>query len=96
MLTALIAVGYAWLFNWMEEQNTALLAIDRRLIFLSAPLTFLTAWWLVFRFAPLAGGSGIPQLMAAVEVAAVGGPGARGHELQKKLYDIGLNLKRRE
>lgn len=69
VLTALIAVGYAWLFNWMEEQNTALLAIDRRLIFLSAPLTFLTAWWLVFRFAPLAGGSGIPQLMAAVEVA---------------------------
>ena len=32
-------------------------------------------------------------MMAAVEVAAVGGPGARGHELQKKLYDIGLNLK---
>lgn len=32
-------------------------------------------------------------LMAAVEVAAVGGPGARGHELQKKLFDIGLNLK---
>jgi beta-alanine--pyruvate transaminase len=32
-------------------------------------------------------------MMAAVEVAAVGGPGARGHELQKKLYDIGLHLK---
>jgi beta-alanine--pyruvate transaminase len=32
-------------------------------------------------------------LMAAVEMAPVGGPGARGHELQKKLYDIGLNLK---
>jgi beta-alanine--pyruvate transaminase len=32
-------------------------------------------------------------MMAGVEVAAVGGPGARGHELQKKLYDIGLNLK---
>jgi beta-alanine--pyruvate transaminase len=32
-------------------------------------------------------------MMAAVEVAAVGGHGARGHELQKKLYDIGLNLK---
>ncbi|MBL8332704.1 MAG: aspartate aminotransferase family protein [Rubrivivax sp.] len=31
--------------------------------------------------------------MAAVEVAPVGAPGARGHELQKKLYDIGLNLK---
>ncbi len=32
-------------------------------------------------------------LMAGIEVAAVGAPGARGHELQKKLYDIGLNLK---
>lgn len=32
-------------------------------------------------------------LMAAIEVAPVGGPGARGHELQKKLFDIGLNLK---
>jgi H+/Cl- antiporter ClcA len=69
VLTALIAVGYAWLFNWMGERNAELLAIDRRLIFLTAPLSFLTAWWLVFKFAPLAGGSGIPQLMAAVEVA---------------------------
>ncbi len=32
-------------------------------------------------------------MMAAVEVAPVGAPGARGHELQKKLYDMGLNLK---
>ncbi|MBK8499677.1 MAG: chloride channel protein [Flavobacteriales bacterium] len=69
VLTALVAVGYAWLFRWMEERNADLLAIDHRLIFLSAPITFLLSWWLVFRFAPLAGGSGIPQLMAAVEVA---------------------------
>ena len=26
-------------------------------------------------------------------MAAVGGPGARGHEAQKRLYDAGLNLK---
>jgi beta-alanine--pyruvate transaminase len=32
-------------------------------------------------------------MMAGVEVAAVGNPGARGHELQKKLYDRGLHLK---
>jgi beta-alanine--pyruvate transaminase len=32
-------------------------------------------------------------LMAAVDVAADGTPGARGHEAQKRLYDIGLNLK---
>ncbi len=32
-------------------------------------------------------------MMAGIEVAAVGNPGARGHELQKKLYDRNLNLK---
>ena len=69
VLTALIAVGYTWLFNWMEARNLELLAFDTRLIFITAPITFLVSWWLVFRFAPLAGGSGIPQLMAAVEVA---------------------------
>ncbi len=32
-------------------------------------------------------------MMAGIEVAALGAPGARGHELQKKLYDRGLHLK---
>ena len=32
-------------------------------------------------------------MMAGIEVAPVGIPGARGHELQKRLYDRGLNLK---
>ena len=32
-------------------------------------------------------------MLAAVEVVAVGEPGARGHELQKRLYDRGLNVK---
>ncbi|MBL8339853.1 MAG: aminotransferase class III-fold pyridoxal phosphate-dependent enzyme [Rubrivivax sp.] len=32
-------------------------------------------------------------LMAAVDVAVDGAPGARGHEAQKRLYDVGLNLK---
>ena len=32
-------------------------------------------------------------MMAGIEVAPVGGPGARGHQLQKLLYDRGLNLK---
>ena len=69
VLTALVAVGYTKLFHAMEDANLALLAYDPRLIFLSAPLSFLAAWFLVMRFAPLAGGSGIPQLMAAIEVA---------------------------
>jgi H+/Cl- antiporter ClcA len=31
------------------------------------PLAFLAGWWLVYRFAPEAGGSGIPQVMAAID-----------------------------
>jgi beta-alanine--pyruvate transaminase len=32
-------------------------------------------------------------MMAAIDVAVDGAPGARGHEAQKRLYDAGLNLK---
>ena len=69
VLTALVAVGYAKLFHWMEEVNLSILDDDPRWIFLTAPLGFVVSWWLVTRFAPFAAGSGIPQLMAAVEVA---------------------------
>ncbi|MBK7384923.1 MAG: chloride channel protein [Flavobacteriales bacterium] len=69
VLTALVAVGYTWTFNWLGHRNADLLGHDPRWIFLTAPIGFLLSWWLVFRFAPMAGGSGIPQLMAAVEVA---------------------------
>ena len=31
--------------------------------------------------------------MAAFDIAPEGAPGARGHELQKRLYDAGLHLK---
>jgi len=31
--------------------------------------------------------------MAAIEVAPSGGPGARGHDIQKRLYDKSLHLK---
>lgn len=69
ILTALVAVGFAKMFAFMEAKNVQLLAHDPRWIFLSAPISFLLSWWLVMRFAPLAGGSGVPQLMAAVEVS---------------------------
>jgi beta-alanine--pyruvate transaminase len=32
-------------------------------------------------------------VMAGVEVAAIGAPGARGHTIQKALFDHGLHLK---
>lgn len=69
VLTALIAVGYAKLFELVEKLNEMILGVHPDWIFLTAPLSFLLSWWLVRRYAPLAGGSGIPQLMAAIDVS---------------------------
>ncbi|MBV2166989.1 MAG: chloride channel protein, partial [Kaistella sp.] len=39
------------------------------MIFIIAPIGFVLSWWLVKEFAPYSKGSGIPQVMAAVELA---------------------------
>ncbi|MBX2973067.1 MAG: chloride channel protein [Flavobacteriales bacterium] len=69
VLTALIAVGYTKLFNAAQHWNHTLIAKDPHMILLTAPLAFVASWWLVRYFSPMSGGSGIPQVMAAVEVA---------------------------
>jgi len=69
VLTALIAVGYTKLFHWAEHKNIELVTAHPALIYVTAPIAFLASWWMVRRFSPMAGGSGIPQLIAAVEVA---------------------------
>jgi H+/Cl- antiporter ClcA len=69
VLTALIAVGYTKLFQKAHHLNNELLADRPFMIFLTAPLAFVASWFLVRFFSPMAGGSGIPQLMAAVEVS---------------------------
>lgn len=67
--TALVAVGFTKLFVWTGERNRELITAHPSWIFVTAPATFLLAWWLVRRFSPMAGGSGVPQLIAASEVA---------------------------
>lgn len=37
--------------------------------FIITPFAFVLSWWLVDRFAPYAKGSGIPQVMASVDLA---------------------------
>jgi H+/Cl- antiporter ClcA len=39
------------------------------MLFIIAPVCFVAAWWVVNKFSPNARGSGIPQVMAAVELA---------------------------
>lgn len=67
--TALVAVGFTKLFMWVERRNQALLTEYPHWIFVTAPLAFLASWWLVVRFSPMAGSSGVPQLIAAADVA---------------------------
>jgi len=69
LLTGLVAVLYAKIFSWAEQGTGFMLRHHTWWLFIVTPLCFLTAWWLVVRFAPYARGSGIPQVIAAVELA---------------------------
>ncbi|MCH5596495.1 chloride channel protein [Niabella ginsengisoli] len=63
------AVFYAQLF--LLGENLLVKMIHNRiwLLFIIMPVAFIVSWWLVKRFSPYARGSGIPQVMAAIEFA---------------------------
>ncbi len=69
LLTGLFSVGYAKLFGLAEEASLGVYAAGKWLLFIVSPVCFIIAWLLVRRFAPPAAGSGIPQVMAAMELA---------------------------
>lgn len=80
-LTALMATSYAWLFAKAEHLSLVLFAELGLWFILIPPLAFSLSWFLVEKFAPFSNGSGIPQLMASVELAQ-----------QKKFADIDILL----
>ena len=67
--TGLLAFFYTKLFSWAESGTQYILQHAAWSLFLITPVCFVLAWWLVAKFAPYARGSGIPQVMAAVELA---------------------------
>ena len=69
LLTGLAAVVYARLFALAEKGTAWIVHWHIWLLFIVTPVCFLLAWWIVRRFAPFARGSGIPQVMAAIELA---------------------------
>ncbi len=69
VITGLIAVLYAQIFAFGEEMLHKILNWHLWMIFILAPAGFVLSWWLVKNYAPFAKGSGIPQVMAAVELA---------------------------
>jgi H+/Cl- antiporter ClcA len=69
LLTGLIAVFYSKIFLLAENSADSLFKSIHWLLFIITPACFLIAWWLVVRYEKYAGGSGIPQVMAAIELA---------------------------
>ncbi|TDH25594.1 hypothetical protein EXU57_12880 [Segetibacter sp. 3557_3] len=69
LITGLVAVFYAKLFSLGEQLNRYIYELHSWLLLLVSPVCFVVAWWLVKRFAKFAKGSGIPQVMAAIEYA---------------------------
>ncbi len=69
LLTGLIAVGYSRLFSFSENVLQQLLHWHRWFVFIAAPVCFYLAWYTVQVFAPNAKGSGIPQVMAAIDLS---------------------------
>lgn len=69
LLTGLIAVGYTKLFGYAETLLQSVLHWHAWTIFLLTPFCFLLAWLCIQLFAPAARGSGIPQVMAAIDLA---------------------------
>ncbi|RYZ19595.1 MAG: chloride channel protein [Chitinophagaceae bacterium] len=69
LATGLVAVGYTRLFGWAEALLQGALHQHFWYIFLLSPLFYLLSWACVQWLAPAARGSGIPQVMAAIDLA---------------------------
>ncbi|HEY4154253.1 MAG TPA: chloride channel protein [Puia sp.] len=69
LATGLVAVFYSKVFLLAESTTSHFFQKTPWLLFLVTPVCFLTAWWFIVRLDPFARGSGIPQVMAAIELA---------------------------
>lgn len=87
VITGFFAVMYAKIFEWGEKSLHFILAWNNWMIFIMAPTGFVLSWYIIRKAAPYAKGSGIPQVMAAVELA-----NPKEHYLISKLLSIKILL----
>ena len=69
VITGLLAVLYAKLFALAESGTAYIVHHHSWWLFIIMPVCFVFAWWVVMKYAIYARGSGIPQVMAAIEIA---------------------------
>ncbi len=70
LLSGCIAFLYYKIFSFAEQISFSIYEKNRVYIFFITPICFLLSWFLVKRFAPFSKGSGIPQVMAAIELSS--------------------------
>ncbi|QEC68041.1 chloride channel protein [Panacibacter ginsenosidivorans] len=69
IITGLVAVFYAKLFAYAETGSIYIYDHASWCFFILTPTCFVLGWWLVKKYAPYSRGSGIPQVIAAIELA---------------------------
>jgi H+/Cl- antiporter ClcA len=69
VLTGIISVLYAKIFKIAEHKFLYLLEFHSNWVFVVTPVGFFVAWLIVHFAAPNARGSGIPQVLASIELA---------------------------
>ncbi|MEO8886120.1 MAG: chloride channel protein [Mucilaginibacter sp.] len=69
IITGLVAVVYTRLFVLAESLTTFVFKQHEWWLFILTPVCFVGAWLMVKLFSPYARGSGIPQVMAAIEIS---------------------------
>jgi H+/Cl- antiporter ClcA len=70
IVTGLMAVFYTKIFTLAEDLTTWLFNHDKWILLVVSPICFVLAWFLVAKFAPYSRGSGIPQVMAAIDMSS--------------------------
>ena len=70
VLTGIIAVIYSRLFLLAEGIALKVFQLNSLLLFVLTPACFILSWWIVKKFAPYAKGSGIPQVMASIDLSS--------------------------
>ncbi len=86
LLTGIVAVAYARLFGLAEWVLQFFLHYNRWILFFMSPVCFFLGW-LIVRLAPTARGSGIPQVMAAIDLDT-----PKNKDKVKKLLGVRISL----
>ncbi len=88
LIVGLVAVGYSKIVSFSEGFSLSIYKNNPEYLFFLSPLFFLLSWALVYFLAPEAKGSGIPQVMAAVEIVEKG----QHHDKLQRLLGLKVSV----